>query len=283
LAPLIADSLKLGTLSVGTPYFNPTFMLSMLPLLALLSVGIHSGWKRGRLADKSRILLTTLVIALIVAVILVFGVYSHGKVLTPVAATLGVWIILSSLIDPIDRLRRHLSLPRSVIGMTIAHIGLGVCVLSLTTVESFTLERDVSLGQGERASVGKYELRLQGVRSIEGPNYNGVEGTVVITRQNAPVTVLYPQKRQYWVQRSSTTQAAIQMYHGSNLFVALGDDLGAGKWSVRFQIRPLVNFIWLGAFIMAVGGAVATTDRRYRTATRTQSELSADAAGEAAR
>jgi cytochrome c-type biogenesis protein CcmF len=68
------------------------------------------------------------------------------------------------------------------------------------------------------------------------------------------------------VQRQVTTEAAIEMHHGSNVFVALGDELGAGKWSVRFQIRPLVNFLWLGAFIMAVGGAIAATDRRYRMA-----------------
>jgi cytochrome c-type biogenesis protein CcmF len=263
---LIADSLGLGTLSVGTPYFNPTFMLSMLPLLALLSVGVHANWKRGRLRDSTRTLLITFVVAVTTAVILVFGVYSHGRVLSPVAATLGVWIILSSLVDPIDRIRRKLSLPRSVIGMTVAHIGLGMFVLSVTTVESFTLERDVALGQGEQTTVGNYEFRFQGVRSIEGPNYNGVEGTVVVTRHGVPTSVVYPQKRQYWVQRQVTTEAAIEMHHGSNVFVALGDELGAGKWSVRFQIRPLVNFLWLGAFIMAVGGAISATDRRYRVA-----------------
>jgi cytochrome c-type biogenesis protein CcmF len=264
LAPLISDSLNLGTLSVGTPYFNPTFMLSMLPLTALLSVGIHANWKRGRLSDSTRTMLITLVIAIIIAVILVYGVYSNGKVLSPVAATLGVWIIISSLIDPIDRVRRKLSLSRSVVGMTVAHIGLGMFLLSVTTVESFTLERDVALGVGEHTAVGNYEFRFQGVKAIEGDNYNGVEGTVVVTRHGVPTSVVYPQKRQYWVQRQVTTEASIEMHHGSNVFVALGDDLGAGKWSVRFQIRPLVNFLWLGAFIMALGGGIAATDKRYR-------------------
>jgi cytochrome c-type biogenesis protein CcmF len=266
MAPLIADTFGLGTLSVGTPYFNPTFMLSMLPLLTLLAIGVQANWKRGRLGEAKRRLLTTLLVAAIVGVILVFGIYSHGKVLSPVAATLGVWIILSSLIDPIQRIRRKLSLSRSVIGMSVAHIGLGIFVLSVTTVESFTVERDVALGQGERAVVGNYEFRFDGVRPTEGPNYNGVEGKVVVTRHGVPTSVVFPQKRQYWIQRQVTTEAAIEMHHGSNVFVALGDELGAGKWSVRFQIRPLVNFIWLGAFIMAVGGAIAATDRRYRVA-----------------
>jgi len=266
LAPLISDSLNLGTLSVGTPYFNPTFMLSMLPLTALLSVGIHANWKRGRLSDSTRTILITLTIAVTTAVILVYGVYSNGKVLSPVAATLGVWIIISSLIDPIDRMRRKLSLSRSVVGMAVAHVGLGMFVLSVTTVESFTLERDVALGVGQQTTVGNYEFRFQGVEAIEGANYNGVEGTVVVTRHGFPISVVHPQKRQYWVQRQVTTEASIEMHHGSNVFVALGDDLGAGKWSVRFQIRPLVNFLWLGAFIMALGGAIAATDKRYRMA-----------------
>ena len=266
LAPLIADSLGLGTLSVGAPYFNPTFMLSMLPLLTLLSVGIHANWKRGRLGDRQRSVLVMLAIAAGAAVILVFGVYSGGKVLSPVAATLGIWIILSSLLDPIERIRRKLSLSRGLIGMTVAHIGLGVFVISVTTVQSFTLERDVALGLGQQTTVGNYEFRFQGIKPIEGPNYNGMEATVVITRHGVPTSVVYPQKRQYWVQRQVTTEAAIEMHHGSNVFVALGEDLGAGKWSLRFQIRPLVNFIWLGATLMALGGAIAATDRRYRMA-----------------
>jgi cytochrome c-type biogenesis protein CcmF len=266
LAPLIADSLGLGTLSVGTPYFNPTFMLSMLPLLALLALGVQANWKRGRLGAARRTLLTTLIIAAIVGVIIVFGIYSHGKVLSPVAATLGVWIILTSLIDPIDRLRRKLSFPRGVLGMTVAHIGLGIFVISVTTVESFTVERDVALGRGERTTVGNYEFRFDRVKPVEGPNYNGVEATVVVTRHGVPTSIVYPQKRKYWVQGQVTTEAAIEMHHGSNVFVALGDDLGGGKWSLRFQIRPLVNFLWLGAFIMSLGGAIAATDRRYRLA-----------------
>ena len=266
LAPLISDALKLGTVSVGPPYFNPTFMLSMLPLLALLSVGIHSNWKRGRLKDKQRTLLYTLIAAAVLACGLVYGIYSHGRVLTPVGATLALWIVLASLVDPIDRWRRGLSLSRAVIGMTIAHLGLATAVIALTTVQSFTTERDVALAPGASASAGGYEFRFDGVRPLEGPNYDGVGGTIVVTRQGAPVTVLTPEKRQYWVQRQAITQTSIKMHHGNNLLVALGEDLGGGRWSVRIQIRPLVSLIWLAALIMAIGGATAASDRRYRTA-----------------
>ncbi len=280
LAPLISDALGLGTLSVGGPYFNPTFMLSMLPLAALLAIGIHANWKRGRLGDKQRTLLVTLLVAAVLACGLVFGIYSHGRVLTPVGASVGVWIIASSLVDPVDRWRRKLTLSRAVTGMTIAHIGLGLCVIALTTVQSFTLERDVSLAPGGRVAVGPYEFRFDGVKPVEGPNYDGVGGTIVVTRHGAPVTVLYPQKRRFWAQGQVTTEAAIEMHRGSNILVALGEDLGAGRWSVRIQERPLVNLIWLAAFIMAVGGAVAASDRRYRTVKVSEPVVAPATAGE---
>ena len=284
LAPLISDSLGLGTLSVGAPYFNPTFMLSMIPLTALLAFGVHANWKRGRLGDKQRMLLLTLLAAAALACITVFGIYSHGKVLTPVAATLGIWIILTSLVDPIDRIRRKLSLSRSVIGMTVAHVGLGLFVLSLTTVESFTVEHDVSMAQGGTTRVGAYEFRFEGVKPIEGANYQGVGGTVRITRNGEPLTVMYPEKRQFYVQHTTTTAAAIEMHYGSNLLVALGEDLGAGKWSVRIQVRPLVNLVWLAAFIMAMGGVIALSDRRYRISkTAEEPAVTGVTAGEQAR
>ncbi len=269
MAPLIAQALGY-TLSVGPPYFNPTFLISMVPLAALVAFGVHANWKQGRLGQKQRMLWTTLALSAAVACIIVFAIYSNGKILTPVAATLGVWIIIASLVDPIDRWRRKLSFTRAIAGMTVAHIGLGLFVLSLTTVESFTVEHDVSLARGASTTVGAYAFRFDGVKPIQGPNYEGVGGTVTVTRNGAPLTVMHPEKRQYYVQHTTTTEAAIEMHYGSNLLIALGEDLGAGKWSVRIQMRPLVNLVWLGAFIMALGGAIAASDRRYRLAKVTE-------------
>jgi cytochrome c-type biogenesis protein CcmF len=155
-------------------------------------------------------------------------------------------------------------LSRAVLGMTVAHVGLGLAVIALTTVQSFTLERDVAMAPGASAAVGSYEFRFDGVSPVEGPNYSAIAATLAVTHRGRPVTVLHPQKRQYWVQHQVTSETAIRMFHGDNILLALGEDLGAGRWSVRIQIRPLVTLVWLAAFIMACGGALAASDRRYR-------------------
>ena len=187
--------------------------------------------------------------------------------LTPVGFTLGFWIIISSLVDPIDRWRRKLTLSRSILGMTVAHLGLALFVIGITSVESFTHERDIALAPGQTAQHGRLRHSASStLEPIEGPNYSGVRGEFVVSREGKPIMTLHPEKRQYWVQRSVQTEAGIGTHRGTNILIALGEDLGAGKWSVRVQLRPLVNYVWIAAFIMALGGGIAASDRRYRSA-----------------
>ena len=264
MAPLIADTLGLGTLSVGPPYFNPSFLTPVLPLLALLAIGVHARWRRGALSDSRRPILITLGLSLVLTAALVLGIYSHPIALTPIGAALGCWIILSSLIEPLNRLRRGLRVPAPILGMTVAHIGVGIFVLGITFVKSNSIELDVALKVGESANVGQYSFRYEGVQDIEGPNYEGVRGTISVSRHGRPVTVLRPEKRRYWVQGSVETTAAIAAGPTRDLLAALGDDVGAGAYSLRLQYRPLIRNVWLGALIMAIGGLITVIGRRQR-------------------
>ncbi len=265
LAPLIADSIGIGTISIGMPWFTTMFPMAFIPLLALVPIGIHAAWKRGNLHESRNRLLLGFGISLVLGLLVVYGVYGHGTWLTPIGMVLGLWIIISSLFDPIDRLRRRLSLPRAVLGMTIAHIGLGVCVIAITAVESYTIDRDVAFGLGESVTLGRYSYRFDSIREIEGPNYDAVQAQFTVLRDGREVAVLHPEKRHYWVQRATMTEAGIHSDLARDFFGALGDDLQGGRWSMRAQIRPLINYVWLAAGLMALGGALAASDRRYRT------------------
>jgi cytochrome c-type biogenesis protein CcmF len=246
--------------------------------LALVSIGIHANWKRGRLSDKRRTLVISFAIAVAAGCALIYGAYGSGKWLTPIGAVLGCWILLSSLVDPIDRWRRKMTVSRAVLGMTLAHMGLGVFVIAITAVESYTIERDIALATGETVSLGRYAYRFDKIEPIEGANYDAVRAQVTVLRDGAPISVIYPEKRNYWVQRSVMTEAGIDVRWNKDLFAALGEDLGAGRWSIRAQIRPLINYVWLAAVLMALGGAFAASDRRYRTVTaRSTDELTATA------
>ena len=148
--------------------------------------------------------------------------------------------------------------------MTLAHLGVGVFILGATVTSSYNIETDRSARPGDRWEVAGYEFVFRGLRQFDGVNYSADEGEFEVRRNGSLVTVMTPQKRTYRVQQSPMTEAAIDAGWTRDLFVALGEPLGDGAWSVRTQVKPLLRFIWLGALIMAFGGLLAATDPRYR-------------------
>ena len=177
----------------------------------------------------------------------------------------GAWLVLAALLDPARQLMgRGPRLTQAALGMSIAHLGLGLTVLGITVTSSFGLVTDQRIAPGGTARVGDYEIVFAGTRPVSGPNYQALRGEITVTRRGKPVATLYPEKRTYVVRTSPLTEPGIDAGWSRDLFVALGDELGQEAWSVRLQYKPLVRFIWLGAIVMALGGLLAATDRRYR-------------------
>lgn len=263
--PLVLDALDAGKISVGPPYFETAFLIPMLPLLAAVGIGMHTAWKSAGAADVGRKLRVPAVLALLCAIVVPF-IYGGGSgLLTAAGLAAATWLIVTALLDPVRQLAGRGPRPtRAALGMCIAHLGLGLSVLGITVTSSFGLAADQRIAPGESARIGNYEVSFKGTRPVSGPNYQALRGEVTVTRDGKPVGLLYPEKRTYNVRSSPMTEAGIDAGWSRDLFVALGDPLGADAWSVRLQYKPLVRFIWLGALVMACGGLLALSDRRYR-------------------
>ena len=192
----------------------------------------------------------------------------HGGVfgvLAVVGCIAGVWIIVVSLIQPLRAWRSRVKLTPAVLGMSVAHIGVGLFVLGVTMVNTFGIETDRALRPGESVEIGKYQYEMRELRDVQGPNYTAREAVIEIRRNGEFVSEVRPQKRQYLVQKSPMTEAGIDAGLMRDLFVAMGDPIGQDTWSVRVQYKPMIRFIWLGCLVMALGGLIAAGDRRYRT------------------
>jgi cytochrome c-type biogenesis protein CcmF len=264
LYPLFMDALELGKVSVGPPYFDLVFLVPMIPLLALLGVGMHAAWKRGLLGSMRVRLVVVAAGSLAGALIIGAAAYGDFRPMSTVGFALGLWVMLSSALIPVMRLRSRQPLPAAVVGMVVAHFGIGLATLGITGVQSFKIEKDFALGIGEAATIAGYEFKFAALRDVRGPNYVGVEADIVVSRAAVPVTVLKPQKRLYNSGGNPLSEAGIEVGAARDLFAALGDELGQGRWSVRLQYKPLIRCIWLGAILVALGGLIAAFDRRYR-------------------
>jgi len=280
--PLIVDSLNMGKISVGPPYFEIVFLIPMVPLVMFVGIGMHTAWRSADATALARRLRWPALIALVAGIALPWAVYGAGSALTIVGVVAGIWLVAAALLDPIRRLfGRGVRLTQAMVGMQLAHLGLGIFVLGVTVVSSYSIETDQRIRIGESIELADYRITFRELAPVAGPNYEALRAQMEVTRDGRPVAVLTPEKRSYRVQRSPMTEAGIDAGIARDIFVALGEDLGAQSWSVRIQYKPLISFLWLGIITMAFGGLVALTDRRYRAANRSTEVTAGQAAARA--
>ena len=267
LSPLVIEMATGGKISIGPPWFNVAFLVPMIPLVLLLGMGMHTAWRMQSSSKWLQVFKIPALIAIVLGLVIPYFVYGRISVLLVVGCAAAAWIVASSLVQPLRSLRRDkgaAGITRSALGMSVAHLGMGLFVLGVTIVSAFGVESDRALQPGESIEVAGFEFHMKSLGNVQGPNFSAIEAEIEIREDGEYVATVRPQKRQYLVQRNWMTEAGIHPGMDKDLFVALGDQLGNGGWSVRVQYKPLIRFIWLGALIMALGGLIAISDRRYR-------------------
>jgi len=287
LYPLVMDAFGLGKISVGPPYFEAVFVPLMAPALFLMGVGPLARWKKASLPELAVRLRWAFGVSVIGALLLPLTL-GRWSPLVSFGLLLAGWIVAASVVLLADRVRhaatgagvwaRLATTPRAFYGMLLAHLGIAVFVVGVTLVKGYEAEKDVRMQAGDTTELSGYTFRLAAVSDVKGPNYVAARGTMEVTRDGRPVTTLYPEKRVYNVQQMPMTEAAIDAGLTRDLYVSLGEQIDPRTWLVRVQLKPFVDWIWGGCVLMALGGLLAASDRRYRVAAR-GGALAAAAAG----
>ena len=270
LYPLIIDALGAGKISVGPPYFNAVFIPLTIPLAILIGLGTVARWKRDSLAHIWAKVRLPFVASLVFGLVFPAVAMAHFTWKAALGMVLAFWVLFTTVrvIRDYARGRGLGGLSLSQWGMALGHIGVAVFITGITLTSIYSLEEDVRLVPGDHYRMGGYDFLFKGTTHLEGPNYQGTRGEIVITKDGRPVTVLYPEKRNY-LTGMPMTEAGIDPGLTRDLFVALGEPLGAdGAWAVRIYVKPYVRWIWLGALIMALGGILSLSDKRYRVLAR---------------
>jgi cytochrome c-type biogenesis protein CcmF len=280
LAPLVREFFDGAKISVGAPFFDLAFTPFMVILFIAIPLGSLLPWKRGDLGAVMARLWWAAAAALGLGGV-VWGLQTGNALLAPVGLALAAWLILGVFVEIGARaglgrrgsgraslgtaLGRLARLPRADWGKFLAHGGLGLSVMGIAAVTAWEAE-DIRLARpGDVIPLGGYEFHFDGVSEGQGPNYVYERGHFTAYWGSDPVAVLEPEKRLYPVQGQPTTEAAIDSGLARDLYLVLGDkQAGGDAWAVRVYIKPLANWIWLGALVMAIGGLVSLTDRRYR-------------------
>jgi cytochrome c-type biogenesis protein CcmF len=232
-----------------------------------MGLGMHTVWRHQKGSLLTGKLKIPAIISIVLGVFIPGVVYGRFGLMVSVGTIAAFWILITSVIGPVRSWRRAsgtAGITRAALGMSVAHFGVGLFVLGVTLVSAFNVETDMAMRSGQTLDAAGYQFELRELREVEGPNYSAIEGSIEVRRDGDFVANIRPQKRQYLVQKNWMTEADIVVSWNRDLFVALGDQIGSDTWSVRIQYKPMIRFIWFGALIMALGGLLAASDRRYR-------------------
>ncbi|MGB1271839.1 MAG: heme lyase CcmF/NrfE family subunit, partial [Endozoicomonas sp.] len=271
LFPLLLESLDMGMISVGPPYFNALFVPMAMLLAFALGFGVLLNWKSGSMRWAVQQTRWIFLVSLLAG--LAFSLFYSDNFLVSelLAMSLVAWVLLTmardimnktsntSLLSGLGRLKP------AYYGMHLAHLGLAVSIIGIAITSGYSSHRDLRMAPGDRVTVGGYEFRFDGVRFEQGPNYASDYGSMTVYHDGRQIAVLHPEKRVYKAQGMPMTEAAIDPGVTRDLYVALGERLDdEGSWALRIHIKPFVRWIWLGSIFMGLGGLLAISDRRYR-------------------
>ncbi|MEP3688820.1 MAG: heme lyase CcmF/NrfE family subunit [Sulfitobacter dubius] len=270
--PLVAEMFLDRKLSVGPPFFNAAFTPFMVALGLILPIGSAMPWKRAKIMRAIYPLRYVFVLALALGG-LAFAMQSGRGLLGPVGMFLGAWLIMGTVVDVMQRrgrgpgkLARLRRLPRADWGKATAHGGLGITMAGIAGLMAWAVD-DIRVARiDEPFEVGSYTLTLHDVSEERGPNYLTTIATLSLAQDGKAIATLQPEKRFYPVAQMPTTEAAIDYNLARDVYVVIGDAQDGGGWAVRTYIKPMTNWIWIGCALMALGGALSLSDRRFRVA-----------------
>ncbi len=280
LLPLVHKQLGLGSVSIGAPFFNTLFAWLMVPFAFLLGIGPLIRWKRDNLSKLIKPMLISGVIALLFGALIVQLTTEHFSSMAFMGWVMALWIVCLHAVELYERAtHRHTflagigKLQRSHWSMMLGHLGLAVTIIGIAMVQNYSIERDVRLAPGEHFKLQEYEFFFKGLRDKDGPNYDGYIADFEITKNGKYLNTLHAEKRFYRTARSMMTEAAIDRGLTRDLYIAMGERLDDNNaWAVRIYYKPFVRWIWAGALLMALGGALAISDKRYRFRKNAQQE-----------
>jgi len=275
LYPLFLDAIGGSKISVGAPFFNAVFIPLMIPLIIAMAIGPLLNWKRGDLIPALTRLKLVFLIS-IVAGAATWAMEMDGPFMGVIGIALAVWLGASTLAElagrihlfragPAETLRRLGRVPRATWGMTLGHFGLALAIAGMTGAASWKVESIQAMKPGEMVNVGGYEFTFDGAQQGKGPNYDIVTGKFTVRRDGEKVVDMLAEKRIYPVRNMPTTEAAIHTMISGDLYAVIGDPEGAdGAYVTRLYFNPLVVWMWIGAIVMVLGGAISVTDVRHR-------------------
>lgn len=276
---VIAFSILLGTIfpfayellthqkiSVGFPYFNSFFIPLMIPILFSIPLGPFTRWGENKVFSVIKQLKWSLLLSLLTAIILPWWIMKKTSLTVIIGLSLALWVAFGTL----QRLQHKMAekglfaMSLSGWGMLLSHLGIAVTTIGIVIVSQYSIELEMRVLPQVPIFIADYKITLKEINTVEGSNYISKRAQFVLEKNDKLVSELYPEKRLFVVPKTLMTETAIDAGFFRDIYIALGDKLPEGGIASRIYYKPFIRWIWLGAFMVALGAMLAAFHQKER-------------------
>tara|TARA_B100001123_G_C15285284_1_gene1015422 strand:- start:124 stop:2010 length:1887 start_codon:yes stop_codon:yes gene_type:complete len=246
--PLLVEAFTNNKISVGEPYYNSTVIPIIMPAILIMGIGPMLAWEK---EDKLKILkkIYPSILLTIVMTVLFFLIYKSYSIIGILGIALAFWIISNNCLIFIKKNQKYSK------GMIIAHLGIGLLILGITGSSIWQEEKISKIKINNEIKINKYSIFFEEINEIKGSNYLALQGNFVVHDERKKfITRLKPENRFYLITKNFTTEASIHSNLFRDLYIVLGEGNLKDGWVVRIYYNPLVMWIWIGVFVIFIGG-----------------------------
>ena len=252
--PIVIEVLTNTRISVGGPYFNSTVLPILLPGFLLMSIAPVLSWRTNSIKKFKIYVIFFLILSFIVSLQSLFTNFNTWGF---IGLMLGSWIIIASLLSIFLRYKFSLTIKYiKTINSFIAHIGVGIMIIGITFSSVYQKEFRFQISEGEEVFIDNNLLKFEGVQVIEEQNYQSLKVNFSLEKKDGTIGYIQPGKNYYPVSKMITTEAGIYHDWFKDIYITLGNEEN-NIWFIRVYINPLVNFIWIGVFVMIFSSIIA--------------------------
>ena len=260
--PLIIEAFSNNKISVGEPYYNSTVVPIIIPAILVMGIGPLLSWKKINIIKILKITFPSIVLTIIVTTIFLWK-YQSYNVFGLIGIVLSCWIISNIVITLFEQLNMkgktnkftQNNIPKFPIGMVLAHLGIALLILGVTGSSVWQKEKILRMKVNDETIIHNYNIVFKEIKEVVGKNYIALQGNFwIYNNKKSIITKLNPENRFYPVTNNSTTEASIHTNLLRDLYIVLGDGNEKDGWVVRVYYNPLVVWIWIGAFVIFLGG-----------------------------
>ena len=252
--PIFLEVISSEKISVGPPFYNKLIIPFLIPFLFAMAIGPKLKWLKSNFVNKFYLIIF-LIISLLLSVIIIRS-FDINFLINSILLTSAFYLFFVTLRDFFTKKIKNLA-------QNIAHFGFSLLVLSILFNNILSTEIITNLRIGETFETEKFKINFENIEQKDEQNFKSIIGKFNVENSDGHVEILKPELRIYNQPNIVTSEADIKTNFFSDRFMTMSLVQNQDYFNIRYQVKPLMIWIWISVLLICFGGLKSLIKKRY--------------------